>query len=108
MIANSRLDVLRSRLTNLQLTLTALNLSRTAYASFALDARAFFIHYKFDSQSKTSGGDRFTCQLFNKVSSHHAKDRAREILTMTRHFNRFLKAGRLTFVDERLPWRGAT
>ncbi|SMQ47252.1 unnamed protein product [Zymoseptoria tritici ST99CH_1A5] len=62
-----------------KLTLTALNLSRTAYASFALDARAFFIHYKFDSQSKTSGGDRFTCQLFNKALQSVFKGRTTDV-----------------------------
>lgn len=52
----------------LQLTLTALNLSRTAYASFALDARSFFVSYEFKNTLSVKGGDRFTCQLLNKVS----------------------------------------
>lgn len=51
----------------MQFTLTALNSSRTAYASFALDARSFFLDYDFDANSQASGGDRFTCQLYNKV-----------------------------------------
>lgn len=50
-----------------QLTLTALNSSRTAYASFALDANAFFIEYHFKSNSQSTNGDRFTCQLFNRA-----------------------------------------
>lgn len=52
----------------MQLTLTALNLSKTAYASFALDSRAFFIEYDFNGNSQVGGGDRFTCQLYNRVS----------------------------------------
>ncbi|CAK3827262.1 related to rad9 [Lecanosticta acicola] len=50
-----------------KLTLTALNLSRTAYASYALDSRAFFIEYDFHGPSQAGGGDRFTCQLYNKA-----------------------------------------
>ncbi|CZT15907.1 related to rad9 protein [Ramularia collo-cygni] len=50
-----------------KLTLTALNSSRTAYASFALDAKSFFNNYDFDLRHASSGGDRFTCQLFNKA-----------------------------------------
>lgn len=57
-----------------QLTITALNLSRTAYAAFALDSRSFFISYDFrggggGSSSSVKGGDRFTCQLLNKVNT---------------------------------------
>ncbi|KAK4619625.1 DNA repair protein rad9 [Fulvia fulva] len=50
-----------------KLTLTALNSSRTAYASFALHARAFFLDYDFKSNNAGSGGDRFTCQLYNRA-----------------------------------------
>ncbi|KAF2772848.1 hypothetical protein EJ03DRAFT_171613 [Teratosphaeria nubilosa] len=53
-----------------KLSLTALNLSRTAYASFAFEAKAFFIEYRFSpssSSTSTMGGDRFTCQLLNKA-----------------------------------------
>lgn len=59
-----------------QLTITALNLSRTAYASFALDARSFFIDYEFGGSSATKGGDRFTCQLLNKVCLSHRHERS--------------------------------
>ena len=51
-----------------KLTITALNLSRTAYSSFALDASTFFISYDFRGNSAATGGDRFTCQLLNKAS----------------------------------------
>lgn len=52
----------------IQLTVTALNISRTAYASFALDAKSFFINYESSLGSSTvNGGDRFTCQLLNRV-----------------------------------------
>lgn len=54
------------QLTSFQLTLTALNSSRTAYASFSLNARSFFISYNF-SPSESTSGDRFTCQLYNRV-----------------------------------------
>lgn len=52
---------------NPQLTFTALNSSRTAYASFSLDAKQFFIDYDFDVNNAASAGDRFTCQLYNKA-----------------------------------------
>lgn len=52
-----------------QLTLTALNSSRTAYASFSLDANSFFLVYDFNVRKTQGRSDRFTCQLFNKVSS---------------------------------------
>ncbi|KAK5718637.1 hypothetical protein LTR15_008370 [Elasticomyces elasticus] len=57
---------------NDKLTVTALNLSKTAYAAFALDAKTFFIDYDFSASSNTSAktADRFTCQLLNKVSEH--------------------------------------
>ncbi|KAM3421792.1 DNA repair protein rad9 [Cercospora zeina] len=57
-------------------TLTALNSSRTAYASFALDATSFFIDYDFDANNQASGGDRFTCQLNNRALQSVFKGRA--------------------------------
>ncbi|KAF2725058.1 Rad9-domain-containing protein [Polychaeton citri CBS 116435] len=64
------------------LTLTALNLSRTAYASFALDANTFLLEYKFHPVSSVRGNDRFTCQLYNKalqsVFKGRSGDRGRE------------------------------
>ncbi|KAG9828765.1 Rad9-domain-containing protein, partial [Aureobasidium melanogenum] len=45
------------------LTLTTLNSSRTSYASFALDAKTFFLSYDFG----LGQGARFTCQLYNKA-----------------------------------------
>ncbi|GAM90518.1 hypothetical protein ANO11243_085620 [Dothideomycetidae sp. 11243] len=47
-------------------TFTALNVSRTAYAAFSLDAGTFFLSYDFDSHGSRTPG-RFTCQLSNKV-----------------------------------------
>ncbi|KAK5132813.1 hypothetical protein LTR08_008614 [Meristemomyces frigidus] len=41
----------------------------TAYASFALDAKTFFIDYDFSASSAVKGGDRFTCQLLNRVGA---------------------------------------
>lgn len=49
-----------------QLTLGALNSSRTAYAAFSLDPKTFFTSYKFGNP-----GGRFTCQMYNKVSPAH-------------------------------------
>ncbi|USW55724.1 hypothetical protein Slin15195_G090430 [Septoria linicola] len=60
-------------------TLTALNSSRTAYASFTLEARAFFLDYDFDANSQASGGDRFTCQLYNKALQSVFKGRIGDI-----------------------------
>ena len=55
-----------------QLSLTALNSSKSAYASFTLDSQVFFSKYHFTSshpnQTRPTGLDgRFTCQLYNKV-----------------------------------------
>ncbi|KAI6811627.1 Rad9-domain-containing protein [Hortaea werneckii] len=61
-----------------KLTITALNLSRTAYASFALDAKVFFLEYQFRASSSSNGGDRFTCQLLNKALQSVFKGRASE------------------------------
>lgn len=56
------------RLSNaLQLTFTALNLSRTAYASSAFDGGIFFTSYDYQGTASSKGADRFTCQLLNKV-----------------------------------------
>jgi hypothetical protein len=65
-------------LTCLQLTLTALNLSKTAYASFALDAQSFFITYTFNASSPSSSGDRFTCQLYNRALQSVFKGRTND------------------------------
>ncbi|KAI7190434.1 Rad9-domain-containing protein [Hortaea werneckii] len=61
-----------------KLIITALNLSRTAYASFALDAKVFFLEYQFRASSSSNGGDRFTCQLLNKALQSVFKGRASE------------------------------
>ncbi|KAK1039745.1 hypothetical protein LTR33_015914 [Friedmanniomyces endolithicus] len=61
-----------------QLTITALNLSKTAYAAFALDARTFFIDYHFSASSSAETGDRFTCQLLNKALQSVFKGRSNE------------------------------
>lgn len=62
-----------------KLTITALNLSRTAYASFSLDARTFFIEYVFNGKPNTKGLDRFTCQLLNKALQSVFKGRANDV-----------------------------
>ncbi|KAK7712734.1 hypothetical protein SLS57_007688 [Botryosphaeria dothidea] len=49
-----------------RLSLTALNSSKSAYASFALDSSKFFSHYKFVPTARNSDG-RFTCRIYNKV-----------------------------------------
>lgn len=60
-----------------QLSLTALNSSKSAYASFSLDSRVFFSTYHFMISShsnharSTSLDGRFTCQLYNKVRSQY-------------------------------------
>ena len=57
----------------LQLVLTALNSSKSAYASFSLDKNVFFEKYNFSpilTRGKQATDDiesRFTCQLYNKV-----------------------------------------
>ena len=57
----------------LKLTLTALNSSKSAYASFRLDKNTFFEKYNYspsEAQSQQAGDEvepRFTCQLYNKV-----------------------------------------
>lgn len=60
-------------LLRLQLVLTALNSSKSAYASFSFDKTTFFERYNFNipqirsQQSHEDGEARFTCQLYNKV-----------------------------------------
>ncbi|MCJ1304496.1 hypothetical protein MMC08_007308, partial [Hypocenomyce scalaris] len=55
-----------------KLILTALNSSKSAYASFALESSVFFEKYEFSaspSRGQRSGSDgegRFTCQIYNK------------------------------------------
>ncbi|GAB7339127.1 hypothetical protein MBLNU457_5799t2 [Dothideomycetes sp. NU457] len=51
---------------NDKLSFTTLNSSRTAYASFALEASSFFTTYEFNSLTSTAEG-RFTCQLYNRA-----------------------------------------
>ncbi|KAF6233759.1 hypothetical protein HO173_007971 [Letharia columbiana] len=56
-----------------KLILTALNSSKSAYASFSLDKTVFFEKYNFNAsqaksqQSTEDTGARFTCQLYNKA-----------------------------------------
>lgn len=56
-----------------KLVLTALNSSKSAYASFSFDNTVFFEKYSFKAtqakgqQSTQDGGARFTCQLYNKA-----------------------------------------
>ncbi|KAK6438163.1 hypothetical protein LTR95_005641 [Oleoguttula sp. CCFEE 5521] len=59
-----------------KLTITSLNLARTAYASFSFDAEIFFINYDLNSSSLPKGGDRFTCQLYNRALQSVFKGRA--------------------------------
>ncbi|KAF2086706.1 DNA repair protein Rad9 [Saccharata proteae CBS 121410] len=49
-----------------RLSLTALNSSKSAYASFALEASKFFSNYEF-SPSTNSVEGRFTCRIMNKA-----------------------------------------
>ncbi|KAK5169586.1 uncharacterized protein LTR77_005563 [Saxophila tyrrhenica] len=76
-VRNTTVDVY-SNLTRVQLTFTALNLSRTAYASFALDSRSFFINYEFQGSGAAKDGDRFTCQILNKALQSVFKGRAND------------------------------
>jgi cell cycle checkpoint control protein RAD9A len=62
-----------------KLTITALNNSRTAYASFSLDARTFFVDYDFNGKPNAKAGDRFTCQLLNKALQSVFKGRANDV-----------------------------
>ncbi|GME28296.1 Rad9 [Neofusicoccum parvum] len=49
-----------------RLSLTALNSSKSAYASAALDAAKFFSHYTF-APATSNGDGRFTCRIYNKT-----------------------------------------
>ncbi|KAL8635037.1 MAG: hypothetical protein Q9228_007432, partial [Teloschistes exilis] len=49
------------------LILSALNSSRSAYASFTLDKSAFFEKYTYGLTSESEEEGRFTCQLYNKA-----------------------------------------
>ena len=55
------------------MVLTALNSSKSAYASFSLDRNVFFDEYNFspiiikDKHATDNVESRFTCQLYNKV-----------------------------------------
>ncbi|KAK5714686.1 hypothetical protein LTR17_017141 [Elasticomyces elasticus] len=72
--------MLETILTPSKLTVTALNLSKTAYAAFALDAKTFFIDYDFSASSNTSAktADRFTCQLLNRALQSVFKGRSND------------------------------
>ncbi|GAB7363142.1 hypothetical protein MBLNU230_g3428t1 [Neophaeotheca triangularis] len=59
-----------------KLTFTAINSSRTAYASFALGARIFFLEYDYQTTASSSAGDLFTCQLYNRALQAVFKNRA--------------------------------
>ena len=56
-----------------KLTMSTLNSSKSAYASFALDSDTFFETYRYNdarlSDQSQEGPSRFTCQLYNKVDS---------------------------------------
>ena len=60
----------------LQLILTALNSSKSAYASFSLDRNVFFEKYNFNpiltkgKNATDNTESRFTCQLYNKVTGN--------------------------------------
>lgn len=48
-----------------QLSLAALNLSKSAYASFTFEKEEFFLLYEYDAL--TRAGDRFSCSILNKA-----------------------------------------
>lgn len=50
----------------IKLNLTALNLSRTAYAACSLDAKTYFSSYIF---TPSNGTDRFAAKIYNKVGT---------------------------------------
>ncbi len=56
-----------------QLVLSALNQSKSAYASFTFDGPRFFARYQYSSsqasssQARNGGTSQFSCQLYNKV-----------------------------------------
>ena len=52
-----------------QLVLTALNSSKSAYASFTLVGNKFFSKYQYrPPKSATQTKEKFTCKIYNKVS----------------------------------------
>ena len=54
----------------IQLVLTALNTSKSAYASFKLTGNKFFSKYQFKPpRSGTQAKDKFYCKIYNKVSN---------------------------------------
>ena len=62
-----------TNLLSLQLVLTALNSSKSAYASFSVEKNIFFEKYHLNNlqarsqQSRDDNEAHFTCQLYNKV-----------------------------------------
>lgn len=62
-----------------KLLLSALNSSRSAYASFTLEKSAFFEKYTYGLRSESEEEGRFTCQLYNKVS--HSEECLTSLLT---------------------------
>ncbi len=53
-----------------QLTLTALNLSQSAYLCFTFAANRFFSRYSFEGSQQHR--DRFFCVLYLRVCSMHS------------------------------------
>jgi len=54
---------------NSQLVLTALNSSKSAYASFTLFGNKFFSKYQYKPvRSANQAKEKFTCKIYNKVS----------------------------------------
>lgn len=51
-----------------KLTLTTLNISKSAYICFAFSGNRFFSRYHFDAN--TQHRDRFSCQLYTRVRNH--------------------------------------
>ncbi|KAL8995462.1 MAG: hypothetical protein Q9169_004803 [Polycauliona sp. 2 TL-2023] len=66
-----------------RLTLSALNSSKSAYASFALDSITFFESFSYyetrHADRSQDGPSRFTCQLYNKALSSVFKGRLGDI-----------------------------
>lgn len=63
-------DVVSIEARNNHLILTALNSSKSAYASFTLDRRDFFENYSYSQGGNIHSNDdqnRFTCQVYNKA-----------------------------------------
>lgn len=56
----------------MQLRLSALNSTKTGFASFAFEKNEFFEAYSFQSENEARSGsgalDRFFCQIYVKVS----------------------------------------